>query len=591
MLSWRATPLLRPIATHAAIATALVIGGCAPFAVKAAGHTVNPSEKKSRRPGTEPTAQAAPKRTALSSTPEGRIDNAPSVAPVEPDPPVVYATIPDGGRSYGAQGGIAVEALSESGHWLAYCHPPAENSLTDLEVDARGTVTSPLALSFQFGDETLPIEALLAVQKSGRHAVVQQNGKALLVDALLGQVHDLSTLSPDLRADQLSDHRSFAFTPRGLALLTKDKKHDGHFLPLPLPEDSSEQETRDLEAMARALQIGPRKAFRIQAEGDTLVALTLPEAAGEKDWPVPRRIAPTPRCGGRASKYDAFSRLSSYRPDKSIEVSLLRLPKRLPKEKELLFSEAPGFVMSTDSGWVRREDSGRTVLVRGGTQKQIASSRCGARFLHSDEKTGLFLVACEQYRPVPPAKSKSRSRKKTRPKFRFDLYLIRPGFVRNLKADMARTGVDVKGPEDTPWVSIRPGASAALVDFRKRTLSPLEGSAFVLATGTGGALIRRGKDLFHWDRGKEAPLNISWEEFSPVTTSSHSIALGSQLFNLDGELRHRTLIGSPLVINDAGFAVVPKEPGTSHRLPRGPLLLLPRPPKAPSETPSPSPTP
>src|SRR5690606_25071814 len=115
-------------------------------------------------------------------------------------------------------------------------------------------------------------------------------------------------------------------------------------------------------------------------------------------------------------------------------------------------------------------------------------SRCGARILHADVGTGLFLASCEEYRPSPDPELERR-KKKAKPKYRFDLYLLRPGLVRDLDRDMMRTGVDVGPSSRTTLIPLRPGAEPALVDFQKKRLIPLESGEAVLATSARGALL------------------------------------------------------------------------------------------------------
>src|SRR5690606_30418557 len=125
-----------------------------------------------------------------------------------------------------------------------------------------------------------------------------------------------------------------------------------------------------------------------------------------------------------------YERVSAYRPDPLLRHTWARAPSGDARQSTISTAEAPGFVAPFDSGWVRREDDGRLLLVRGRVQEQIASSRCGGRILGADENAGLFLVSCEDYSPVPPKPPP----KKEKPKYRFDLYLLRPGLAKGLGA-------------------------------------------------------------------------------------------------------------------------------------------------------------
>jgi hypothetical protein len=244
-------------------------------------------------------------------------------------------------------------------------------------------------------------------------------------------------------------------------------------------------------------------------------------------------------------------------------------------------AEAPGFVFGFRDGWVRREDSGRLLLVRGKTQEQIASAKCGARVLQADETSGLFLVACEEYTPItPPVIESSRAK----PKYRFDLYLIRPGFVRSLKVDTARTGVDYHGPEHQRLIAIRPGATAALVDFKKLALIPLAGDLQVLLSSASSAVLRRGNGLHLWTPRGEENIDLKLETLDPVLTTPGSAALGKTMFALGPALRTWELPAPPIAITDQGYALVPKQAPQMGKWPTGPLLLL-GPPRHGRETP------
>src|SRR5690606_40715331 len=69
--------------------------------------------------------------------------------------------------------------------------------------------------------------------------------------------------------------------------------------------------------------------------------------------------------------------------------ALVLLPEDLSSHRPLATRPAPGFLMGFGNGWVRRSDEGRLLLVSGTSQKQIASSRCGARILQDRKSTRL----------------------------------------------------------------------------------------------------------------------------------------------------------------------------------------------------------
>jgi hypothetical protein len=253
-----------------------------------------------------------------------------------------------------------------------------------------------------------------------------------------------------------------------------------------------------------------------------------------------------------------------------LEVSWLEVRSLGPTQKKLAADPAPGFVMGVADRWVRREDSGRLVLVEGKVQKQISSARCGGRILRADVNSGLFLVACEEYAPKPP---KNDSKKGT-PKYRFDLYLIRPGFVRGLGADIMRTGVDYAGPPSQSLFVVRPGAEAALVDFRAQTMSSVPGTVQILITNRDSALLRRGNDFSLWTKGKETAVDFDASPLAPVLVVDGGASVDKTMFRLGAELTSWQLPGAPLAITEQGYALVPKKSATPGKLPEGPLLLI-----------------
>src|SRR5690606_32182910 len=259
-------------------------------------------------------------------------------------------------------------------------------------------------------------------------------------------------LKLDLTSDLLpGDHRSFAFAPEGLALLA-EARSSGYFLRL-TPEISLD--AADLQRLAQPLSFGAKWIWRLHPESASISATAVPRY-DSSTWPVPEASGKLPeqstrRCANRSGPFAAYAQTSSYRPDPNLEMLWLESSKALsPKNSSpgtvpptLEARPAPGFVMGFRDSWVRRLETGRLMLVKGQTQKQIASSRCGARIVHFDPETQTFLISCEEYRPVVPKRRKGD--KHQAPRYRFDLNLVRPGFVRALQIEIARTGTDAKG--------------------------------------------------------------------------------------------------------------------------------------------------
>src|SRR5690606_35430109 len=246
-------------------------------------------------------------------------------------------------------------------------------------------------------------------------------------------------------------------------------------------------------------------------------------------------------------------------------------PSNPEKVSKLEPVEAPGYVFGFRDGWVRREDSGRLLLVHDKTQAHLASERCGARILDADEKTGLFLIACQEYAPVAP---KTPPKTKAKPKYRFDLYLIRPGFVHGLKVDTMRTGIDHRSRVEQRFVPIRPGAHAALVDFNKRTLIQFEADLQVLLSNPSGAILRQGNELRLWTEKGEENIDLKVDSLDPILTTSGAASIDDTILNLDGNLRTWNLPAAPLAITELGYALVPKKAPQLGSWPEGPLLLI-----------------
>jgi hypothetical protein len=468
---------------------------------------------------------------------------------------------------------MALEAMSNTGHWVAYCQP--KNDSTTMSISVRGEALAPTSLFVHAGDEVLEIEALLATQDGGRFIAIMQDDKAWLLDTSNGTRWDLSDLEPDLRSDALHDHRSFAFAGGGLVVLSLTGENEGTFVPLPTETTT---DSPPLLKDKRRISFGTRPVWRLVSHGASLSAITVKDAT-TKSWPIPAQALPPRRCHTSSLPFSAFPIVSSYRPDPSLEVVWLdiergRLKAGRGKDRtaRLTAQSAPGFVTAISSSWVRRLDTGRLLLVNNGTQKQIASSRCGARILHADVATGLFLIACEGYTPLPPKRSKTRS--KDPPKYRFVLNLVQPGFVRALRVDVARTGVDVVGSSQQNLLSIRPGSEAALVDFEARKLWSLGEDVVVLATSDHTALLRRGSSYFHWTRGKETKVSVETAPLARVVGEGPAVAVGDRAFLLGEALTTWTLPAPPLALNRQGYALVPQHEVREDSWPKGPFVLL-----------------
>ena len=541
------------------LALSLSLVGCgAP--VKEAGHSLNAPGDSTKATGNTrvpPENNAPPSSTSKTGAPST------ITPPPPPEQKPLYAEVPEGGRLIGDAGPIALEDWGKGGHWVAHCSLPKWT-----KVGARGEAKSAPSLHLTLGDKSESIDALLASDEAGRYLVALILGKAWLIDAVLWRRLDLTPLSPDLRFDSFSDHRSFAFTQNGLALLTGTEGKTGYFLPL---SDKTDFETSVI-SWARPIEFGAHPVWRLSGHGLSFSGVTVPEGNAKKTWPAPPSSKPIHRCKSPSAPYHSFERTSAYRPDPSLSHVFGLAPAPDQKTHALEAAPAPGFVFGFRDGWVRREDSGRLLLVRGKTQEQIASESCGARILHADEKSGLFLIACEEFTPRVFKASTAAVKKK--PKFRFDLYLIRPGFVRSLKVDTARTGVDFHGPTEQRLIPIRPGATAALVDFKTRALIPLAGELQVVLSSATQAVLRRGNELSLWTTKGEENIDLKLETQDALLTTPGAASVGKTLLSLGTALSTWELPGAPLAITEQGYALVPKQAPQLGQWPTGPLLLL-----------------
>ena len=458
---------------------------------------------------------------------------------------------------------MALEALSSAGRWVAYCSAAAVDA--PVSVDQRGRALVPLSMTLQIGSNSWPIEGVLRVHPKGRYLVVRAEGAAWLVDAQRQNLQDLSSLSPDVRDDALPEHRSFAFVDAGLALLSSDG--NGWYLPLPESENEAPSVSRDeLRERAIPIRFAEKPVWRLEGRGSHLWARTVAAGTRPAAWPAPLREVPEWRCGAPYRPFSVYPKLSAYRPDQAVGALWAHLPKK--KINPIVLESAPGFVFGFQQGWVRREDSGRLLYVSAKTQRQIASERCGARVLGADEKTGLFLISCEHYAPVEQER-----KSKAAPQHRFELYLVKPGYVRSLHADVARTGVDILGVQGPRRVPLRPGATPALVDWDARRLIELPDDAFVLSSGPAGTLLRQGTQLRLWHPERVTTLPQPIDELDPVLVQGASVAVGDWVYHLGEKLTQTRLPHAPLWISPQGHALVASRPGSPKTWPEGPFLF------------------
>lgn len=561
------SPLNQAVLSAALIA----LCACSPTTLKA-GHTLTGQDDAGRasRPGVL--------KSESNASPVGPEHVA--AAPSEQAPPrslVPAVQLESGGKVIGQPGRIALEGASPSAHWIAYCQ-----STTDSEAPIANQRTqgdrSHLFLNLLGQD--LAVEAVLRWDPSGQFIVVLIDGVAWLVDAVRDARWDLSLFNPDLRFDGIAEHRSFAFTAGALLILTKSEDAENSQL---VGIDLSGLE-KDHAISSVNFAVKDQVVYRLEAEDNHVWTVSLPKGSTTRYWPAQFRTKATRRCDAQ-QKFNAFARLSAFKPDPYIRYSWSYLPHINASQPLPVFTDAPGFVFGFAKGWVRRLDTGRLMFVEGTVQKQITTARCGARVLHADEATGQFLIACEEYEPGAAPSPPPKSQKVSIPKYRFDLYLIKPGRVLSLKVDTARTGVDVRGQQGLRFVPIRPGAQSAVVDLKRAKLFAFDGDAQVLTTGPAGALIRRGNklSLWHFDQTVEDVLDYQLTNLSSVLVRGSLVAVGARIFDLRQTFRSWLLPGEPIELTTSGHALIPAWRSGSEQIDQGPYMLLP-PEAAPSES-------
>lgn len=529
-----------------------LVTACAP-PPKVAGHSQ-----------TAPPPVPSPAPSAAAPTPPASvIVEAPPVPAAREDAPTTPVLAPE--QDLGTAAGFALEAMSPTGSYFAYCQPArtAQPGTWDVTLDERGRPKTELRLTLAVGTERFDVDELLAKGPMGRFVVTLEGGAPWLRDTSLHKAFALGSLNIDLSHDALPDHRSVAFSTDGseLALLTQVGGADPvlNVLDLTAP---------DPLAAVRTVPLGHVSVWRVAAEGEVFVISTVTSSGKGPSWPVRSSNARALRC--TQSTFDAFTRTSGPLRDPSIAHALLR-------RGQTTVDPAPGFVMAVGSGWVRREDDGRLLVVQGKQQRQLASSRCGGRILGVEPKSEWFLVACEEYRPVKGEAPKPSSKKKPPPaKTRFPVYLLKPGVVRDLDLEIMRSGVDVPPITGARFVTVRADAALLLVDLQKGRAELLETADRILLTTATDVLLTRGGRLVRWVDGKREELGPLGGLAPIVTSEAGALAVGTTMYvQSPGAWETKTLERPPLAIGP-GFALVPAAEGSVSRWARGPVSVVPQ---------------
>lgn len=490
-------------------------------------------------PGAGPAEARRPEKTSLITPRE-----TPS-SPLALDPLQPFNRTPSIGSplSPSLQGPLRLEAFDPGGHWLSYCDRDDELYLALLS-EAPQSGSPPAAPGFRSWEPKPQrrLEELVAWSRDGRYLLERTGSTIRLLDIERMQEQDLTFLEPDLDADQLLSHRSFAFAEDSslLAVLSRPNEEGRtqflSVLALPLvPEALPEIQRVELV----------EQAWRVSAQGRAFVL----DAASERKprgWPVPARAGRLRRCAREAGAFAAYPQLSEPDAAWRRRVSRVALPplrvageSKSPLLASLTAQAAPGFVMQIGEAWVRREGNGRLLLVEGRTQRQIASERCGGRIHHVDPIRKLFIVSCEEYRPLKTLSSirAPRGRQKAPPpRYRFPLYLVGSSTVHDLGVEAFRVGFD-QDPSPTAeaarFAIVGEGEHTLIVDLELRRSTALGAGVRLLAASETEALLRSGKELLRFEP-KSASLT-SWGTSDPLVTVFHApsaVALGSRLYRL-----------------------------------------------------------
>ncbi len=431
------------------------------------------------------------------------------------------------------KGPFRLEAFGPSGRWVALCLGSGTN--LEIRIHARDSRAAELGLS-----DAIPrkIDRLLDWSPDGRFLLTLEAGALWLLDLELGLDRNLSQYSPALRADKEPGLPSAAFSEDSseLALLTKASQVAIFNL-------------KDPGAPSKTLELS-FAPHHLRYSGEFLLA----EVGPSGSWTIPPAARPESRCERPPHVYDAYAKASEPNATFLKKVELWR--RRDPKAA---FEPAPGFLMTLGADWIRREDDGRLVLVSGKVQKQLTSSKCGARVRFADGPRKLLLVACEQYRPRPDPEAKKSKTKPKKPQYLFPLYLIGPGLVRELGAEDARASYDLEPGPSLPWspelISLTASGAPLIVDLKGRKPWLLRDKERFMTSVGRSALLREGSSIKAIQlgpsdvRNEEKLLELS-SPFSPLWVAGPYLSVERTLLHpVHGA---RPLENAPIAITPEG---------------------------------------
>lgn len=436
----------------------------------------------------------------------------------------------------GSSGPLRLLEASASGAWLALCD--GEPAAARLVLGAgRGEL----------------IDDVLARDPSGRYVIVQQAGRAVLLDAVGGTRVDLSERGADLRRlrGDYAEHRSLSFDPAGRYLAY-----------LKAPPSAPAIVVRELASGSeRSYSAGAGELLRVRLSADArhVAFEALREDSnhnGKLDWPAPEE----PHRGNVCDK-PALPRFRTFayqgrgdavvRGVVTLETATVR--------------DVPELVTPLGSSLLLRAADGSLLLERGGKRTPLAPASCSGRVLFADAERELVLAAC-----APPPPKKVRGRPVPPPTGKREVWLLGAGFAKNLNRELYETSVDREASAGVRLVPLYPGSEAGVVDLERRELLPLPTGSRVLVTSGAAAVIWQGSELLRYDADKKAlePLARGVLKNPDFFQSGASVLL-SPFVIVDANPPALTHPGPALALTSGGMVLVP----SSRRAEAGRVLI------------------
>jgi hypothetical protein len=469
-------------------------------------------------------AAARSRAAAHPVTPAGKAPSAP------PEPPT------PSGAPIGAAGPVIVESVGANGRWAALCQAREDtdgDGKLAVRYGPRGELVGDSMQSyFVLGSGPgEAVDALAAEDVSGRHVVIAEQGRLLLVDTQTGGRTDLTALGADARSDALAfvQHRSLAFDPEGsrLAYLRRDPgPYTRGRRVLVVVRDLSNGAEREIQA-----GLGEPWRVRFSPDGRELVLEVIAEDTnknGRLEWPVPEVQLNRWRCHGPVASYPVWTDRGDRPATRVVSVDT-------GKARNVV-----GWIASLGDQDLVRDFEGRLLLVRGSARSVLMDSECGGAVLYADPSRRLALVACAAETP------------------RASVWLVGPGLRRDLEMDVQPTSMDYLPERVTRLFPLYPGADAVLMDMDRRSLVKLTPGDDVVATSGAVALVRRGTDLVAYDAdsGRERKLAAPLEAFGPTLLAGSVALVPPFVVRLPKARTGKKAVSEPSVLGRAPGAVL-----------------------------------